>query len=126
MLCTRDTLVKHIQRAVYHAAIWQKALNAMIECPHIANYGWLVDEDGNVSINWMDLRPAPDGILENIECYCKKGCASNRCSSVNANLLCTSLCKCIGCSNGKENSCNEFSDSEDGSESVNDNKCDNK
>ena len=68
----------------------------------------------------MDFTPAPDEILENVECSCKKGCASNRCSCVKANLSCTSLCKCLDCSNGKGNNCNEFSDCEDGSGSEED------
>ena len=72
MPCTKDVLNKHIQRSVYQAAIWRNALNAIVDCPNIINHGWLVDENGNLSINWMDLPPAPDGILENIECSCKK------------------------------------------------------
>ena len=71
MPCTRNALDKHIQRVVYQAAIWQNAL--MFECPDIRNHGWMVDDNGEVSINWMDLPPALDGILENIDCCCKKG-----------------------------------------------------
>ena len=67
----------------------------------------------------MDLPPAPDGILENIECSCKKGCASNRCACVKANLSSTSLCKCLDCINGKENR-DKLSDSEDDSEGEED------
>ena len=116
---TKDALNKHIQRSVYQAAIWKNALNATVECPNITNHGWLVDDKGNVSIDWMDLPPAPDGILQNIECSCKKGCASNRCACVKANLSCTSLCKCIDCINGKENR-DELSDSEEDSEGEED------
>ena len=115
MPCRKDALGKHIQRSVYQATIWKNALNAMVDCPDITNHGWLVDDDGNVTINWMDLPPAPDGILENIECSCKKGCASNRCACLKANLSCTSICKCVACSNGKVNA-NQFSDSEGSSE----------
>ena len=119
MPCTKDASEKHIQRLAYQAAIWQNALNAIIECPNITNHGWLVDDKGNVSINWMDLPPAPDGILENIECSCKKGCADNRCVCVKAKLSCTSVCKCIECVNGRKNG-NELSDSEDGSKGEED------
>ena len=49
----------------------------------------------------------------------KKGCASNSCSCVKANLSCTSLCKCVDCSNRRDE-CNEFSDGEDDSESEED------
>ena len=51
-----DALNKHIQRSVYQAAICKNALNAV---NNIINYGWLVDENGNLSINWMDLPPVP-------------------------------------------------------------------
>jgi hypothetical protein len=39
MPCTRDALVKHIQQAVYQAAIWQRASNATVECPDITKHG---------------------------------------------------------------------------------------
>ena len=119
MPCTKDALNKHIQPSAYQAAIWQNALNAMVDCPNIINHEWLVDDNGNVSINWMDLPPAPDGILENIECSCKKGCVSNRCACKKAKLFCTSVCKCASCGNEKGNE-DELSDSEDGSGSEED------
>lgn len=111
MPCTRDALGKHIERAVYQAAIWQKALDPIIGYPEITNHGWLIDDERNVSIDWMDFPPAPDGILENTECSCKKGCATNRCSCFKASLARTGLCKCNDCSNGK-NDCYESSESE--------------
>ena len=89
MPCTKDALVKHIRRSAYQAAIWRNALNAMVDYPAMTNHGWLVDNDGNVTIDWMDLPPAPDAILENVECNCKKGCGTNRCSCKKANLCCT-------------------------------------
>ena len=124
MPCTKDALDKHIQRSVYQAAIWQNALSAIVDCPNITNHGWLVDNNGNVSINWMDLPPAPDGILENIECSCKKGCVSNRCACVKAKLSCASVCKCTSCVNKKKNG-DEPSDSEDGSEGEDDSELEN-
>ena len=81
--------------------------------------GWLVDENGNLSINWMDSPPAPDGILENIECSCKKGCVSNHCACKLSKLSCTSVCKCTSCVNKKGHE-DELSDSEDGSGSEED------
>ena len=82
-------------RFISQAAIWNNALiNAIVDCP-------------------------PDGILENIKCSCKKGCAGNRCACVKANLFCTSFCKCIDCVSGKENS-DKSSDSDDDSEGEED------
>ena len=120
MPCTKDALNKHIQGSVFQAAIWQNALSAMINCANITNHGWLVDDNESVSINWMDLPPAPDGILENVECSCKKGCVSNRCACVKAKLSCTSVCKCVSCINEKENGDELSSDGEDCSEGEED------
>ena len=119
MPCTKDALNKRIQRSACQAAIWKNALNATVDCPNIINHGWLVDENGNLSINWMDLPPAPDGILENIECSGKKGCVNNHCACKKAKLSCTSVCKCTSCVNKKGHE-DELSDSEDGSGSEED------
>ena len=99
MPCTKDSLNKHLSRVMFQATIWRRSLNPIMNCPDFAEHGWIVDKEGKVSIDWMDLPPAPDGILENVQCSCKKGCNSNRCSCRKANLQCTSLCKCNSCSN---------------------------
>ena len=52
----------------------------------------------------MDLPPAPDEILEHVQCGCKTGCTSNRCSCCKANLQCTSICQCNHCSNASDES----------------------
>ena len=112
MPCTKDVLRKHLNRVTYQAAIWKRALDPIVNAPYIAKHGWLVDNDGNVSIDWMDLPPAPDGILENVQCACKTGCMSNKCSCHKANLRCTSVYRCNRCSNGAV-------ENEDGDESDN-------
>ena len=70
--CTKDALNKHIRRVTFQATIWRRSLDPMMNCPDLAEYGWIVDGEGKVSIDWMDLPPAPDGILENLQCACKK------------------------------------------------------
>jgi hypothetical protein len=40
-------------------------------------------------------------ILELVNCKCKKGCESRRCSCFKASLKCTDLCQCIDCQNSK-------------------------
>ena len=108
MPCTKDVLMKHLSRSNYQAAIWRRALHPIIAAPNIVNHGWAV-VNGIVSIQWMDLPSAPDGILENVHCGCKSGCLTNRCSCYKGNLCCTVLCHCSGCDN-----CSE--PAEDGSE----------
>eukprot|EP00794_Sanderia_malayensis_P021259 gene21259-23333_t len=99
MPCTKDALTKHISRVMYQAVTWRRPLNAMINCPGIGEHGWIVDKEGKVAIDWMDLPPAADSILENVQCACKKGSTSNRFSCHRANLQCTGLCWCNSCSN---------------------------
>ena len=99
MPCTKDALKKHISRVIFRAAIWRRSLNSIMNFPNLVGHGWIIDKEGKVSIDWMDLPPAPDGLLENIQCACKKGCTTNRCSCHRANLHCTSLCQCKSCLN---------------------------
>jgi hypothetical protein len=112
MPCTKDALGKHVKRDAYPAAIWHRALQPVVEYSEITNHGWLVENETDVKIDWMDLLPAPDGILENVDCACKKGCSTNRCSCFKAGLQCTSMCKCQDCTNAK---CNEDEESDSGS-----------
>ena len=95
----QDSLNLHISRANYQCYIWRHAMQSMLNLPNFCNHGWKVDDDGNVSIKWMTLAPAPDSILEFVNCKCKKGCENNRCSCVKAAMKCSDLCKCIGCRN---------------------------
>ena len=46
------------------------------------------------------MAPAPDMIMAFINCSCKKGCKTNRCSCKNAQMSCSELCKCSSCENG--------------------------
>ena len=104
--------VDDVNVARYNIFQLGKYLDPIVNAPYIAKHGWLVDNDGNVSIDWMDLPPAPDGILENVQCACKTGCMLNKCSCRKANLRCTSVCRCNQCSNGAL-------ENEDGDESDN-------
>ena len=99
MPCTKDAFKKHISRVMFQAAIWRRSLSPIMNFPILVGHGWIIDKEGKVSIDWMDLPPAPDGLLENIQCACKKGCTTNRCSCHRANLHCTSLCQCKSCLN---------------------------
>ena len=37
-----------------------------------------------MAIDWMTIPAAPDSVLEFVNCQCKKGCDSRRCSCVKA------------------------------------------
>ena len=91
---TSDALRKHTTRANYQAYIWKHALDSDIDIPSPNGHGWLMDIDGNLSIDWMDQDPAPQAVLENISCGCTKDCSSKKCSCKKAGLECTDACRC--------------------------------
>ena len=55
--------------------------------------------NGRLEITWISIPIAPDSILSFINCGCKTGCSTNRCSCKKAGLKCSDLCKCEGCEN---------------------------
>ena len=117
MPCTKDVLRKHLNRVIYQAAIWRRALSPITDCPYIAknDIDDGNDNDGNVSIPHRldEFTTCPDGILENVQCGCKTGCTSNGCSCRKANLQCTSNCQCNNCSNANQESDESHTDADD-------------
>ena len=109
MPCTKDVLLQHTNRASYQCRIWKSALQPVMSPPSISEFGWEVN-DGQVSIRWMTMLLAPDGILENVNCGCKSGCSTRRCACRKAELKCTGLCSCCDCANASESS---WSDDDD-------------
>ena len=96
-----DCLRKHIQRANYQAAIWQRCTSqAVLNLPSPLNHGWLLLDDGSLGVHWMENRCASDMILKNCFCKCKSGrCENMRCACKKATNKCSELCQCIDCSN---------------------------
>ncbi len=95
MASTTAALKQHILRSHTQAFIWGHATEAMI-----ADVGFIM-EDGVLCPKTMDLRPAPDAILELVKCNCKSGnCSSGtNCSCRKNGLTCTYLCGCSSCNN---------------------------
>ena len=98
---THDCLTKHIERANYQAFLWKRCLIPLMVPPSPLENGWILSQ-GKLSINWMESNIAPDQLLEHINCGCKAGCSTQRCSCVKAGLPCTDLCKCINCNNNSD------------------------
>jgi hypothetical protein len=93
---TRESLVQHVCRSVYHAGhIWGQALvaNPTLPCP--SKWGWKRNEDGEWSPFWTSMQEASKECRELIKCNCKKSC-KGRCKCFKANLKCTQLCFCAG------------------------------
>ena len=83
--------------------MWRNATQPILNLSDFTEHGWDVDENGQVCIKWMNLRLAPDALLELANCKCTKRYENNRCSFRKSGLRCTDVCKCSECKNGKEN-----------------------
>ena len=94
---TSAALIEHVKRAVFIAAyVWFQSLVACPELPSPEEYGWKL-VDGLYTPHWTELTEASLAVRELIKCGCNPelGC-QKRCKCVNAEFLCTELCKCNG------------------------------
>jgi hypothetical protein len=98
MPCTKDALWLHTCLSSYQAYIWKNALQDTLPLPPINECGWDM-KNGQVSIKWMTMPAAPDGILDNVNCGCQSGCSTRCCACLKMQLMCTNLCACRGCLN---------------------------
>ena len=89
-------------------------MNAEVDIPSPAGNGWTLTND-ELEIVWMTRPPAPQSLLECVECKCKTGCTTMRCSCRKADLKCTDLCSCCGCQN---NTAGEDQDDEEEDDDV--------
>ena len=97
-----DALLKHTQRANYQAAIYmymyKRSFEPYPEIPSPVGNGWKLTNN-TIDIDWMDMTPAQESVLELAHCACKKsnckaGVADNTCC-VSLGIPCTELCTCI-------------------------------
>ena len=98
----RDSLHKHIQRANFQAAIYKRCLQQDPDIPSPVGHWWKMNNNA-LGIDWMDMQPAQESILELSSCTCKK--SRCRASKADDNCLlslgfpCTKLCTCKNCCN---------------------------
>lgn len=112
-----DCLKKHIQRANYQAAIWCKSLEAMAAIPNPNGNGWILNKS-DLLIDWMDMDPAPDALLELIVCNCQGTCGTNICSCYRNNLGCSDACHIGNACTNDRSTTQEDSDDSDSDEDV--------
>ena len=109
-----DSLLKHIERANLQAATWKRCLSPQLQLfPPVGN-GWKLS-DGQLEVLWMTRPSAPDSLHEYVDCKCKTGCGTQRCSCLKAGLPCTDCCGCANCQTKNEentSNANEISDGE--------------
>ncbi|XP_033106462.1 uncharacterized protein LOC117108533 [Anneissia japonica] len=96
---TKDAMIQHCKRCNYQAAIHRRSCVQWISAPSPVGHGWQMTED-LLTITWMTNAPAPEVLLQSVNCSCKVGkCQKGRCSCLGSNLPCTDLCKCKDCQN---------------------------
>ena len=53
----QDSLDQHISLANYQCYIWRHAVQPVLNLPSFCEYGWEVDDVGNVLVKWMTIAP---------------------------------------------------------------------
>ncbi len=74
-----SALNKHINRANYEARIRNNAHIPSFEMPSPVGHGW-IDENGKLVPLTTLQNPAPDAVLELVQCNCAKSRCSTNCS----------------------------------------------
>ncbi|KAJ3635364.1 hypothetical protein MTP99_008277 [Tenebrio molitor] len=70
----------------------------MVPCPQlppIEEFGWYMDEKGEVLPVLTTLPPLPEKLTVLTSCGCKKDCASKVCTCKKSTLGCIGACKCM-------------------------------
>ena len=117
-----DSLLKHMERANFQATIWNRCLSPNLNVSLPQNNGWLLS-DGQLEIAWMTKPAAPDSLIEFVQCKCKTGCQTMRCSCLKSGLKCTDFCQCVNCQNGKEKVSSDESDDDELSDNCCETEC---
>lgn len=98
-----DSLLCHIKRVNYQAAIHRRCFDNIMNVPNPADHGWII-ENTNITICWNTIPCVPDGLLKNILCKCKKSaCLTSKCTCKTSGTSCSELCSCTNCENSNEN-----------------------
>lgn len=95
----KDCLFMHAMRANYQAGIWRGSLNQHILVPSPVEHGWTKNDDGQLTLKWMQGSSAPDAVLELLFCNCSRRCKLPECKCMSNGLKCTNLCKLEACDN---------------------------
>ena len=82
------------------------------EIPSSAENGWKIVNE-QLKIDWDDLPPALNAVLEPLSCSCNKECANNRRSCFNNGLPCTDVCNCTDACENKQDLTMEERDPEE-------------
>ena len=107
---TSGALKQHILRAHIQARVWGQASIVQHEFLDPLQNGFCKDANGDLVPHTTDDLPAPNAIIEMVNCHCKGNCSSQRCGCRSHNLACTELCLCsTECQNDDDYNCNPLS-----------------
>lgn len=96
----KDCLYLHAARANYQSAIWHRSLEQNPQTPSPLDCkGWILDDEGQLQVNWMTGLPAPDTVLEFMSCNCLRKCQLPDCQCMLNGLKCTDTCRLQSCDN---------------------------
>lgn len=70
---TKDALKLHCLRVYYQTKVWMQAMVPCPDLPPIEEFGWHLDEQGNLSPVLTTLPAFPQDLKVLISCGCKKG-----------------------------------------------------
>ena len=119
---TADALLCHVKRVSYVTAVVKRSLESMPAIPSPVDntyegagttYGWQINGDGDLELEWMLRSPAPNDLLRVISCKCKGNCNSRACSCNAKGISCSSMCECEGCENIFDDNDNEHDENSD-------------
>ena len=90
---TKSSFIPQIQRSNYLSYIWKNCKSPEINVPSPGCHG--LEDNDELIMPMMCLKsPAPQALLELIECSCKGRSKKRRCSCLRNNLNCTPACLC--------------------------------
>ena len=69
----------------------------MLQLPSAVGNGWQLGSDEQLQILWMTRPSAPESLLEFVQCKCRTGCKTQRCSCLKSGLNCTEVGSCSEC-----------------------------
>ena len=89
----------HTIRANYQAGIWKCSLQQHPLVPSPGKRGWVRNDDGQITVEWIRGSPAPDAVLQLLLCKYSRRCKLPECQCMGNGLKCTNLCKLHTCDN---------------------------
>ncbi len=102
---------QHIMRAQLQAIVWEGAVNKELVTLDPTKYGYGADLAPIPST----LPPAPQSIMDGMQCGCKTNCSTNRCRCQRLQTPCSELCDCSPemCINDEEDGHEDVDDEDD-------------